>query len=113
MAFGALSAAVECGLRVPEDVAVVGYDDISLSALSQPPLTTVRQPLYEMGKRSIELLLNLVDPPVVNTRPWNHKSGSRLQGNISAPALPTSPMHVRLATHLVVRSSCGTLQPML
>ncbi|GCF08449.1 LacI family DNA-binding transcriptional regulator [Dictyobacter arantiisoli] len=104
MAYGALSAVVESGLRVPEDVAVVGFDDISFSVHSQPPLTTVRQPLYEMGKRSIEVLLSMIDPPEPQTRPWNHKSAPRIQG---VNALPVAPVHVRLATNLVMRASSG------
>lgn len=107
MAYGTLAAAIGCGLRVPQDVAIVGFDDISFSVHLQPPLTTVRQPLYEMGKRSMEVLLNMIDPPVVNARPWNQKSSQNLPG---AVAIPTTPVHVRLATNLVVRASSGSAQ---
>ena len=56
-AAGALQALREAGRRVPEEVAVVGFDDISLASYTVPPLTTVRQPLREMGARAAELLM--------------------------------------------------------
>src|SRR5690606_10111640 len=56
MAYGALQANAEEGLAVPDDVAMVGFDDLEFSALTHPPLTTVRQPRYEMGRRSLEIL---------------------------------------------------------
>lgn len=61
MAIGAMRALRRRGLRVPEDVQVVGFDDIELAALVEPPLTTVAQPSFEMGRRSAELLLRLID----------------------------------------------------
>jgi DNA-binding LacI/PurR family transcriptional regulator len=48
MAIGAYHAARKRGLRVPEDLSIVGFDDVELSRVAQPPLTTVRQPLEEM-----------------------------------------------------------------
>ncbi|MDI6642259.1 MAG: LacI family DNA-binding transcriptional regulator [Elusimicrobiota bacterium] len=57
MAIGAICAIKEKGLRIPEDIQVVGFDDIDLAVYFDPPLTTVRQPLFEMGKKAIELLL--------------------------------------------------------
>lgn len=57
MAVGALRALREAGSRVPADVAVVGFDDAPLAEHTVPPLTTVRQPLDEMARRTAELLL--------------------------------------------------------
>jgi DNA-binding LacI/PurR family transcriptional regulator/signal transduction histidine kinase len=57
MAFGILRALEEAGVNVPEDVAVTGYDDIELARTSLPPLTTVRQPLFELGVQAAHLLL--------------------------------------------------------
>src|SRR6202012_4943178 len=54
---GAMSALREAGLRVPEDVSVVGFDDIEFASIAYPPLTTIRQPLHEMGATAAELLL--------------------------------------------------------
>jgi LacI family transcriptional regulator len=56
-AAGALQAVREAGMRIPEDVAMVGFDDIPLAAHTQPPLTTVHQPLREMGETAARLLL--------------------------------------------------------
>lgn len=60
MALGALRALHESGRRVPEDVSVVGFDDIPEAAYFTPPLTTVRQPFDEVGRRSHELLLDQI-----------------------------------------------------
>jgi len=59
-AIGAIRALKDAGLRVPEDVSVVGFDDIQSAAYSTPSLTTVRQPLTEMGKRGAEILLERI-----------------------------------------------------
>jgi LacI family transcriptional regulator len=59
-AIGAIRALKEAGLRVPEDVSVVGFDDILSAAYATPSLTTVRQPLTEMGKRGAQILLERI-----------------------------------------------------
>lgn len=59
-AIGAIRALKDSGLRVPEDVSVVGFDDIQSAAYSTPSLTTVRQPLFEMGKRGAQVLLERI-----------------------------------------------------
>ncbi|MFZ0772333.1 MAG: LacI family DNA-binding transcriptional regulator [Candidatus Sulfotelmatobacter sp.] len=60
-AIGSISAFQEAGLRVPEDVSVVGFDDIQNAAYSNPPLTTVRQPLQKMGEIAARTLLDLIE----------------------------------------------------
>ncbi len=60
-AVGALNAIKQAGLRVPEDIAVVGYDDIPLAAHTSPPLTTVRQPTREQGRVAAEFLLRRIE----------------------------------------------------
>ncbi len=57
LALGAIRAVRRAGLRVPEDVSVVGYDDSALMNCTDPPLTTVRQPIEPMGRAAIELLV--------------------------------------------------------
>lgn len=59
-AIATIEVAAELGLRVPDDLSVVGFDNIPESALCSPPLTTVEQPIREMGQRSIELLVRLI-----------------------------------------------------
>ncbi len=57
MAIGVLKALRELGLRVPQDMALVGYDDIPFAQFLEPSLTTVAQPAYEMGQKAAEILL--------------------------------------------------------
>jgi LacI family transcriptional regulator len=83
MAMGVLRAAAEAGRRVPEDLAVVGYDDIELAAFTVPPLTTVAQPRREMGRAAVRLLVN----------------------RLADPGLP--PQQALLPVALAVRRSCG------
>jgi LacI family transcriptional regulator len=61
VAVGALQACSELGRRVPDDVAVVGYDDIPLAALVTPALTTCRVPRYELGSQTVALLLDQIN----------------------------------------------------
>jgi DNA-binding LacI/PurR family transcriptional regulator len=61
MALGVLRAFHEAGIRVPEDVSIVGFDDIPEAAYFTPPLTTVRQDFDEMGSRSVRLLLEMLE----------------------------------------------------
>jgi DNA-binding LacI/PurR family transcriptional regulator len=65
MAIGAMTAIQERGLTVGDDIAVGGFDDIPLAAHTQPPLTTVRQPIYEIGVGLAEMLIHMIadDPP--------------------------------------------------
>jgi DNA-binding LacI/PurR family transcriptional regulator len=59
VAFGVTKAAIEQGVRVPEDISIVGFDDVEFAALVHPPLTTIRQPKYEIGVAAIDVLLRL------------------------------------------------------
>jgi DNA-binding LacI/PurR family transcriptional regulator len=59
-AFGAISAISDAGLRIPEDVAIVGFTDDIRASFMSPPLTTVRQPAYEIGKRAMTELINQI-----------------------------------------------------
>lgn len=61
IAYGVLKAAHDAGLRVPQDISIVGFDDYETSNLTQPPLTTVRQPFYSIGQQSVQLLEALVE----------------------------------------------------
>ncbi|MGH8968995.1 MAG: LacI family DNA-binding transcriptional regulator [Actinomycetes bacterium] len=83
IALGAISAAEELGLRVPDDVAVTGWDDVMAARHARPGLTTVRQPMRHLGARAALRL---------------HE---RLGGDTS------DPRHEVLPTQLVVRASCG------
>jgi DNA-binding LacI/PurR family transcriptional regulator len=57
-------AARRSGLGVPEDVSVVGYDDSALMSCTDPPLTTVRQPIEAMGRAAVKLLVSQIDGTV-------------------------------------------------
>jgi DNA-binding LacI/PurR family transcriptional regulator len=60
VAVGALQACTDLGRRVPDDLAVVGFDDTLLAALVTPPLTTCRGPRYELGAQAMRLLLDQI-----------------------------------------------------
>lgn len=100
MAYGALAAAEQCGLRIPEDVALVGFDDFSASSLVRPALTTVKQPFHEMGRKGIELLLSLIEASQDTTASAAHAPDLKQQ-------VTTIPQHIQLETKLIVRASCG------
>jgi DNA-binding LacI/PurR family transcriptional regulator len=63
LAFGVLKALKETGRRVPQDLAVIGFDDNECAKNSSPPLTTVRQPLAQMGKDAVEILVRRIKRP--------------------------------------------------
>lgn len=63
MAVGAVQVLRAAGRRIPEDVAVVGFDDSPIAATAEPPLTSVRQPIEEMGAEMVRLILEHVDRP--------------------------------------------------
>jgi LacI family transcriptional regulator len=64
IALGAIRAMVEKGIKIPQEVLVVGYDDISISSMFIPSLTTVRQPKYLMGQKAVELLIGKIKDPL-------------------------------------------------
>lgn len=96
MAYGVLTAAETYGLTVPQDIALVGFDDDEPSVHIRPPLTTVRQPSFEIGRHGIELLLSLLKA----------EQESELDGT-DKKRLETLATRVLLPTNLVVRASCG------
>jgi LacI family transcriptional regulator len=61
LAIGALQACRREGLRVPEDVAIIGVDDTEMAAVTDPPLSTIRQHQYQLGAHAVALLLTLLD----------------------------------------------------
>ena len=85
IAIGAIQAARARGLRVPDDLSVVGFDDVEHATIVTPALTTVRQPLAEMGRTAVSLLSRLMEGQSFET------------------------LHVELATRLVVRDSTAPL----
>lgn len=88
MAIGALKAIRAAGLSVPEDIALVGFDDIPLAATAEPPLTTVHQPIDQLGFLAASTLIDFLQ-----TAPAK-EDGSGAQ-------------HIVLPTELIVRASCG------
>lgn len=67
-AIGAMTAIKEAGLSIPEDIAIVGFDDIPLAVHTSPPLTTVRQPMRLQGQLAAEMLLERIQSDEVETR---------------------------------------------
>ena len=65
--FGAIATLKKHGHRVPQDISVVGIDDIQMAALLDPPLTTVTQPIYEMGRQGMENILLRIQNPQLET----------------------------------------------
>jgi alanine racemase len=84
IAIGAIAAAREIGLSVPGDVSVVGFDDIDLARLIDPPLTTVAQPVVRKGEEAVRLLMASIE-----------RGADRV------------PVHTMLETRLIVRASTG------
>lgn len=84
MALGALRALREAGVRVPDEVAMVGFDDMPQAATADPPLTTVRQPIQRAGVLAVEMLIDILQ-------------------NGAEPA-----RRIILPTELVIRASCGS-----
>jgi LacI family transcriptional regulator len=83
IAIGVLQAAHRLGIKIPDDLSVVGFDDIDVAAQAIPMLTTVRQPVQQKGAVAARLLIDLIE--------------GRLNG----------PQHILLETELIVRQSCG------
>jgi LacI family transcriptional regulator len=69
MAYGARLALYRLNIRVPEDISLVGYDDLPNSIYTMPPLTTVRQPVYEIGKLAAQAMLKLIAGEAVTIAP--------------------------------------------
>jgi DNA-binding LacI/PurR family transcriptional regulator len=69
MCLGALLALRELGRRIPDDVAVVGFDDVPLASCANPPLTTVRQPIRRLGREMVRSLLHRLSEPRGDPRP--------------------------------------------
>jgi LacI family transcriptional regulator len=86
-AFGAIDAIRNRGLRIPEDISVIGFDDIPQAQYSFPKLTTVRQPLEQMGRIGTQMLLR----------------------RIANPNLPVE--RLKVSTELIIRESCQPPKP--
>jgi DNA-binding LacI/PurR family transcriptional regulator len=85
LAVGALAAAREKGVRVPEDLSIAGFDDIDFAAYCNPPLTTVRVPAAQMGEMAVEMLLEMIEGDSMHVR------------------------QITLDTELVIRESCNAV----
>jgi DNA-binding LacI/PurR family transcriptional regulator len=86
MALGAMQILREKGLRIPEDISVIGYDDLPLTAYFTPPLTTIRQPIKKFGQIGAQLLIETINKPGFK------------------------PKVVRLDPQLVIRQTCAPFQ---
>ncbi|WP_195542877.1 LacI family DNA-binding transcriptional regulator [Massiliimalia timonensis] len=68
IALGAVQALKELGIRIPEEVEVIGFDNIEFGALLDPPLTTIEQPIAELARRSVAMLLELISNAVLKEK---------------------------------------------
>jgi LacI family transcriptional regulator len=84
MAIGGMRAAREAGLRIPDDIAFIGFDDLPIATLSDIKLTTVRQPVPQFGFKAVEILMDMIENGI------------------------NPPRHIILETELIIRESCGT-----
>lgn len=85
MAFGVIRALAELGRKIPDDVSVVGIDDIDLAAYSNPPLTTVRQSFEETGRRAVNHLVELIANPHLEDVPQVLAPTLMVRGSTAAP----------------------------
>ncbi len=85
-ALGVIAAATAAGLSVPDDLSVVGYDDIALSRWLSPQLTTVHQPLRRMGEEAARIVLRLAEGETVDTLRMDLATHLVVRGSTSAPA---------------------------
>jgi LacI family transcriptional regulator len=83
MSIGAMRAVNEAGLKIPEDIAFVGFDDVAVATYANPKLTTVRQPISRFGKNAVEILIDLIENGIQPAR------------------------RIIMDTELVIRDSCG------
>jgi DNA-binding LacI/PurR family transcriptional regulator len=70
LAIGALAGIKECGLNVPQDVSLAGFDDIDFAAYCDPPLTTIRIPAYEMGQLAVAIILKKLEKKEIGVRQY-------------------------------------------
>jgi LacI family transcriptional regulator len=78
-----MRAVRDAGLRIPEDVAFVGFDDLPIATLAPTQLTTIRQPVVSFGAKAVEILIDLIENGI------------------------HPPRHIIMDTELVIRDSCG------
>jgi LacI family transcriptional regulator len=79
-----LKAILKRGLRIPEDISIIGFDDIEYAKYFHPSITTIRQPVEDMGEKSVDILFNII----------KGKSGNK---------------HIVINTELIKRDSCKRL----
>jgi LacI family transcriptional regulator len=86
MAMGAIRAVHEAGLRVPEDIAFVGFDDLPIASQSDVKLTTIHQPIFQFGAKAVDTLIDLIENGIKPSR------------------------RIIMDTELIIRESCGASQ---
>ena len=83
MAIGAMRAVNEAGLKIPQDIAFVGFDDVAVATYANPKLTTIRQPISRFGINAVEILIDLIENGI------------------------DPPRRIIMDTELIIRDSCG------
>ena len=85
LALGAIRAVRRLGLSVPEDISVVGYDDSALMTCTDPPLTTIRQPIDAMGRAAVKLLSSQIDGTMASGESLLFKPELVVRGSTAPP----------------------------
>ena len=78
-----MRAVNEAGLKIPQDIAFVGFDDVAVATYANPKLTTIRQPIARFGRNAVEILIDLIENGI------------------------DPPRRIIMDTELVIRDSCG------
>jgi LacI family transcriptional regulator len=87
IAMGVLNAIWQMGLKIPDDISVVGFDDISYATMITPPLTTIHQPIDQIASTAVKQLIQTIDDPL------------------------TQPIDTVMPTRLVIRDTCKPPRP--
>jgi len=112
MAYGVLEVAEQQHIHVPEEIAVIGFDDNNFSAHMRPALTTIRQPFSEMGHKAIEALIRMIEQNQRGEKGVHKRSLSQETERSSNDIQERPSLRIQVPTRLVVRASSEVSEPL-